>query len=90
VPFLTVPELAVKYRTSEDHLIRAVAAWVRSGCLIDNLHYRRRNNYATPPRYPREYDERVIAILIIRDREKDHCREAFLNGYAELMAVVRS
>ena len=86
--FLTVPELAEKYKTSEDYIIRAVARWIKSGCLVEPTHFSRRFR-SDSRKHPREFNERVIAILIIRDRERLYCTEAFINGYDELMKSLK-
>lgn len=82
--FLTVPELSVKYKASEDHLRRAVAGWIKSGELEEPVHFSRRGGGCNA----REFDERVVAMLINVHRSENHCLEAFVNGYDEIMKVL--
>jgi hypothetical protein len=86
--FLTVPELAEKFRTSEYSMVVAVAGWIKSGDLVEPTHFSRRRR-AGVPYHPREFNERAIAMLIIRDRDKQNCIGAFVNGYSELLKTLK-
>lgn len=65
---------------------RAVAGWIRSRDLQEPVHYTRR---PAAGRYPREFNERVIAMLIVRDRDHKNCHNAFVDGYDLLMRALK-
>ena len=82
--FLTVAELADKYSATRRKMGDAVCLWIRSGDLVEPVHFTRRS-----VRGPREFNERVVVMLIVRDRSKKNCREMFIDGFDELMCTLK-
>ena len=84
--FLTVPELSVKYKSSRRQMGDAVAIWIKNGDLQEPDHFTRRSGAGYQPR---EFNERVVAMLIVRDRDTKNCHNTFVSGYEVLMSVLK-
>ena len=84
--FLTVPELAEKYKASKRQMGDAVAIWIKNGDLEEPSHFTRRFGTGYQPR---EFNERVVAMLIVRDRDTKNCHNAFVSGFEVLMSVLK-